>query len=216
VHLLFSDAHMLAINKPSGVPSQPDATGDPCVTDLLGMDGLGIPHRLDRPVSGVLVIARTPEALRSLNAAFAEQRVDKTYLAIVEGRMEGEAVLEHLLVHDTRTHKAQVVTTMRKGAMHALLRAKVLVQGDRYTLVEVMPEGGRFHQIRAQLAAAGHPIKGDVKYGARRGEPDRSIALHAQALDLVHPITNMPLHVEAPVPTTGLWPKLLPPRAEAG
>jgi 23S rRNA pseudouridine1911/1915/1917 synthase len=204
---LYSDLHLLAVNKPPGVPSQPDPTGDPSVQDLVGEEGLGLPHRLDRPVSGVLVLSRTPEALRQLNAAFAEQRIAKTYVAIVEGRME-DAVLEHLLVHDARAHKAHVVSSLRKGAAHAVLRVRELNAGERYTLVEVRPEGGRFHQIRAQLSAAGHPIKGDVKYGARRGEPDRSIALHARSLGLIHPLTGDPLRIVAPLPKTGLWPTL--------
>ena len=204
---LYTDLHLLAVNKPSGVPSQPDPTGDTSVLDLVGEQGLGLPHRLDRPVSGVLLVSRTPEALRRLNAAFAEQRVAKTYLAMVEGRLEN-ALLEHLLVHDARALKAHVVPTMRKGASPATLCVRRLNTGDRYTLVEVRPEGGRFHQIRAQLSAAGHPIKGDVKYGARRGEPDRSIALHARALVFPHPMTGDPLRIVAPLPNTGLWPKL--------
>ncbi len=204
---LYTDLHLLAVNKPPGVPSQPDATGDPSVLDLLGEQGVGLPHRLDRPVSGVLLVSRTPEALRKLNAAFAEQHVAKTYLAMVEGRLV-DAQLEHLLVHDARAHKAHVVPTMRKGALHAILRVRALNVGERYSLVEVRPEGGRFHQIRAQLSAAGHPIKGDVKYGARRGEPDRSIALHARSLKFAHPFTGAPLCIQAPLPGTGLWPRL--------
>jgi 23S rRNA pseudouridine1911/1915/1917 synthase len=208
VEVLFTDAWCLAVNKPAGVPSQPDTTGDPSVVELLADPSLGLPHRLDRPVSGVLLLTRTPEALRSANRLFAEQAVEKTYLAIVEGRVEGEAVLEHWLVHDTKAFKTRVVDGPRKGAMPARLLLKVLANGDRYTLVEVRPEGGRFHQIRAQLGAAGHPIKGDVKYGARRGEPDRSISLHARSLAFVHPVTGSALRIVAPLPTTGLWPRL--------
>lgn len=216
MEVLFSDAHLLVVNKPAGVPSQPDPTGDPCVVDLLGLPELAMPHRLDRPVSGVMVLTRTPEALRSMNDLFADLRVDKTYLAIVEGRMEGDRTLEHHLVHDARAHKARIVAAPQKGSSLARLRVKVLNVGDRYTLVEVRPEGGRFHQIRAQLAADGHPIKGDVKYGARRGEADRSIALHAHTLTFPHPSTFTPFAVKATVPGTGLWSKLMPPdRSEA-
>lgn len=212
--VLFGDAHLLAVNKPAGVPSQPDPTGDPSVVDLLGIPALAVPHRLDRPVSGVMVLTRTPAALRAMNDLFADQRVAKTYLAIVEGRSEGELLLEHHLIHDARAHKARIVAAPQKGSALARLVVKVITVGERYTLVEVRPEGGRFHQIRAQLAAAGFPIKGDVKYGARRGEPDRSIALHAHTLSFPHPLTFALLRVEAPVPTTGPWPKLMPSALE--
>lgn len=210
MEVLFSDAHLLVVNKPAGVPSQPDPTGDPCVVDLLGQPGLTAPHRLDRPVSGALVLTRTPEALRWMSDLFADQHVEKTYLAIVEGCLEGERTLEHHLVHDARAHKARTVAAPQKGSALARLKVKEVTLGHRYTLVEVRPEGGRFHQIRAQLSAAGHPIKGDVKYCARRGEPDRSIALHAHTLRFRHPLSDVLFKVEAPVPATGLWSRLWP------
>lgn len=209
VEVLFRDAHLLAVNKPAGVPAQPDLTGDADVCALLGLRDAGIPHRLDRPVSGALLIALDNDVLNGLNAAFADRRVEKTYLAIVEGRVEQGADLAHHLVHDTRLRKARVVDGPRKGATLCRLRVDPVRVGDRYTLVKVVPEGGRFHQIRAQLSAAGHPIKGDVKYGARRGEPDRSIALHAHRLRFEHPLTGAPLEVVAPPPGTGIWPRLL-------
>jgi 23S rRNA pseudouridine1911/1915/1917 synthase len=177
---------------------------------LAGMPGLRPVHRLDRPVGGVLLFARDDEALRNLNEAFAQRRVRKRYRAIVEGRWEGPGVLEHWLVHDAKARRARVVPPGRKGAFPARLRVQVLATGDRYTLLEVAPEEGRFHQIRAQLAAAGHPIKGDVKYGARRGEADRSIALHAWRLELEHPVLGGELAIEAPEPSNGLWALLRP------
>lgn len=212
VDVLFRDEHLLAVNKPASVPAQADSTGDADVLQLLGDPALLLTHRIDRPVSGVLLLARDANTQRMLNEAFAAQTVRKTYLAIVEGRVEGERELEHWLMHDTKAHKARVVPAARKGAFVVRLRLKALTIGERYTLVEVRPEGGRFHQIRAQLAAFGHAIKGDVKYGARRGEPDRSIALFAQRIELAHPVTGEALCVEAPMPATGVWPKLVPAR----
>lgn len=208
--VLYRDAHLLAVNKPAGVPAQADRTGDPDVLQLLGDPGLLLTHRIDRPVSGILLLACDATVQRALNEAFASGAVRKTYLAIVEGRLEGEHVLEHWLAHDVKAHKARVVPAAHKGGFAVRLRLKPLSQGERYTLVEVRPEGGRFHQIRAQLSAFGHPIKGDVKYGARRGEPDRSIALFAQRVELAHPATGAPLRIEAPVPGQGLWPRLMP------
>ncbi len=209
VEVLYRDAHLLAVNKPAGVPAQPDLTGDPDVCALLGLRGAGVPHRLDRPVSGALLIALDPEVLNGLHAAFADRRVDKAYLAIVEGRVEQGLDLAHHLLHDARLRKARVVDGPRKGTTLCRLRVDPMHAGDRYTLVKVVPEGGHFHQIRAQLAAAGHAIKGDVKYGARRGEPDRSIALHAHRLRVEHPLTGATLEVLAPPPASGIWPRLL-------
>ncbi len=203
--MLWADAHLLAVCKPSGMPVQPDPGGDP---DLLSAvrarypgEAIGLPHRLDRPVSGVLLLARSAQALAALDRAFRERSVAKTYLAVVTGAVAGDLQLEHRLRHDAHAHRAR---TSDRGTP-VRLRVHPLHRGDRYTLVAVTPEGGAFHQIRAQLAAAGHPIKGDVKYGARRGERDRSIALHAFRIALPHPLTGAPLCVEAPLPDTTTW-----------
>ncbi len=208
--VLFQDDFIVAVNKPPGVPSQPDATGDPDAMVLTGMRGLRLVHRLDRPVGGVLLFARDEESLRSLNEAFAQRRVRKRYRAIVEGPWQGPGLLEHWLVHDANARRARVVQPGRKGGFPARLQVQVLATGERYTLLEVVPEEGRFHQIRSQLAASGNPIKGDVKYGARRGEADRSISLHAWRIELEHPALGGTLVIEAPVPATGLWSRLQP------
>jgi 23S rRNA pseudouridine1911/1915/1917 synthase len=208
---LFADAHLIAVSKPAGMPVQPDPTGDADLLTLLRHarkePGLELAHRIDRPVSGVVLLARTAEANSALHALFRERRMEKRYWAIVEGRVEeAHAELRHRLAHDARRHKA-IASNATEGE-EAFTRVRLLAQGDRYALVECMPLGGAFHQIRAQLAAWGHPIKGDVKYGARRGEKDRSIALHARSLRFVHPFTGAQVIVEARAPEAMPWPAL--------
>jgi len=213
---LWGDAHFLAVNKPAGMPVQADKTGDAPVLDAIrtqwqekDIDALpGLAHRLDRPVSGVLLLTRTAEALASINMLFARHAVRKTYWAIVGGAPPESGVWRHRLVHDPHKHKAYVARPEQQ-AVDAELHFKRLAQGDRYALLELVPTGGSFHQLRAQCAAAGHAIKGDVKYGARRGEPDRSIGLHARSLGFVHPFTGVEHCIEAPPPSTPLWLALL-------
>ena len=211
IPVLFTDDWFLAVSKPAGMPVQSDPTGD---EDLLAWlrgerkePSLELAHRIDRPVSGVVLLARTAEANTAMQALFRERRMEKRYWAIVERRVEeAQAELRHRLVHDARKHKA-VISKAADGE-EACTHVRVLALGERYTLVECEPEGGAFHQIRAQLAAWGHPIKGDVKYGARRGEKDRSIALHARSVRFVHPMTGKELTVEASAPLTGIWSPL--------
>jgi 23S rRNA pseudouridine1911/1915/1917 synthase len=216
MEVLWSDAHFLAVNKPSGIPAQPDRTGDASVIELLqkepvpglAAEQLGSPHRLDRPVSGVLLLTRTAEALASANMLFARHAFSKTYWAMVHGTPPAQGEWHHDLVHLERSRKA-LLARPGQNATACKLSFKLLAQGERYALMELEPDRGAFHQIRAQCAAAGHAIKGDVKYGARRGEPDRSIALHARSLSFVHPFTGQPVRVEAPAPSTPLWEALL-------
>lgn len=211
--VLFEDAWMLAVSKPAGMPVQADPTGD---IDLVGWlrthrkePGIELVHRIDRPVSGVVLLSRSSEALSVLHELFRERRMHKHYWAIVEGsvKMTAPLVLEHSLKHDQRTHRSKVVGASPESGSRTQVR--LLATGDRYTLIEAMPEGGAFHQIRAQLSAWGHPIKGDVKYGARRGEKDRSIALHARSLRFVHPFTGRNVSINATVPTGALWSALV-------
>lgn len=209
--ILHMDASILVVNKPPGVPSQPDATGDTSLLDALRAaygPQVELPHRLDRPVSGVLLAARDPEALRALGAAFAAGAVSKVYQAIVSGRLEGEGTWETVLTHDARARKARVAAAGAGRAVRLAWRA--LRVGERYSLLELRPDGGAFHQLRAQCAAAGHPIKGDVKYGARRGERDRSIALHACAIRFTHPATGKTMRITAEPPDTALWRAFAP------
>lgn len=215
LEVVYTDEHLVVVNKPPGIAVQPDRSGDESL--LLRVQGafpgvaIGSPHRLDRPVSGLVVFTRSAAALRGMDALYRERGVGKTYLAVVEGRLEGEGTLEHRLVHAGGTRKAVVAAGQSGQAVQ--VHYVVRVQGDRYCLLEVRPEGGAFHQIRAQLAAAGHPIKGDVKYGARRGEKDRSIALHAWRLRFAHPATGAEVLLEAAPPCGGIWAKLMAPSA---
>lgn len=211
--LLHRDVHLVAFDKPAGMPVQPDQSGDPSLLDhaaaSLGLSAtdVGLVHRLDRPVSGVVVFALDPGTLRDMNRLFSQRAVEKTYWAIVEGQAPEEGHCAHVLAHDPGRRKARVGSAGTE-ATHELRYVR-LVQGERYALVEVRPEGGGFHQIRAQLAASGLPIKGDVKYGARRGEPDRSIGLHACKVKLTHPGTGKQLLIEALPPTRSIWPALM-------
>lgn len=210
VEVLYQDEFLVLVDKPTGIPVQPDRTGDRSL--LQGMQALfpqasvGSPHRLDRPVSGLTLFTLNAPALRAMDKLFREKRVAKTYLAIVEGRTEPEGELVHQLSHAGGTRRSRVVEADGDG--NARLRFTTQALGDRFSLLEVVPQGGAFHQIRAQLAAAGHPIKGDVKYGARRGEPDRSIALHAWRMQFIHPITGREMTIEAPFPVRSIWPQL--------
>lgn len=211
VTVLWSDDQVVAVLKPAGTPSQADPSGD---VDMLSQARkalkdqlLQLVHRLDRPVSGVLLLARTQAATRSLNEQFATARITKTYWAIVEGQYAGSDTLTHSIAHDAVRRKA------RAGDQRSvMLEVATLSLGDRYTLLEVKPHGGAFHQIRVQLSLAGYPIKGDVKYGARRGEKDRSVALHARSIAFLHPLTGSLVQVEAPPPEQPLWKALLAAR----
>lgn len=215
LRVLYSDPHLVCVWKPGGIPSQSDPTGDPSVIELLSREpdrrherSLGLPHRLDRPVSGALLLTRTQEALVAMSALFAQGKVAKRYWAIVEGMPPEQGIWEDLLVHDVRTHRSRVGRSGDRGRSVRLEYAR-LAQGERYALLELAPDGGFFHQLRAQCGAAGHPIKGDVKYGARRGEPDRTIALHARSIAFPHPIERIGVHIDAPPPQSTLWNALV-------
>jgi len=209
--ILWQDDDVLVVNKAAGIPVQPDPTGDP---DLLSMireqlrePGIGLVHRLDRPVSGAVLFSRTGRALAHLNDQFHDRTISKTYWAIVEGAMS-TVVLDHVIEHDVHHHKARVGSGLSSGKQ-ARISVSTIATGERYSLVEVVPDGGAFHQIRVQLSASGHPIKGDVKYGARRGEKDRSISLHARSIVFKLPDPGQHITVSAPAPSSGIWQALL-------
>ena len=172
---------------------------------------LGVVHRLDRPVSGLVVFARTSKALTRLNKMFAEGEVHKTYWAIVK-RREGDEwhTLEHWLVRNEKQNKSYAYDHERPNAKKAVLKYRTIAHSDNYTLLEVRLLTGRHHQIRCQLAAMGCPIKGDLKYGAPRSNPDGSISLMARRVEFIHPVSKESITVEAPIPNDTLWQALAP------
>jgi len=212
-HILFEDNHLIAVNKQAGDLVQGDQTGDAPLPDFLkayikekynkpGNVFLGVIHRLDRPTTGVVLFARTSKGLERMNAAFKNRETQKSYWAIVEGRLEGSQTLTHFLKKNPKNNKSTAFLKPEEGAKEAKLTYKTLTIGDRYSLVEVDLHTGRHHQIRSQLAAIGHPIKGDVKYGARRAERDKSICLHARSLKFEHPTTKETVEIIASTPET--------------
>lgn len=209
--VLYEDNHCLAVNKPAGLLTMGDQTGAPTLVEAAkaylkekyhkpGEVFLGVVHRLDRPVSGVVLFARTSKAAARLSAQFRERTVNKTYLAIVEGRVtEPSAALEHWLRKDHQTNQVSVVAPGTPGAQECFLNYRRLKSLGSRTLLEISPQTGRSHQIRVQLSAQGWPIAGDRKYGARTTWPD-GIALQAQRLVFQHPTKGNAITVVAPVP----------------
>jgi 23S rRNA pseudouridine1911/1915/1917 synthase len=220
MQVVYEDNHIIIVAKQTGEIVQGDKTGDTPLSEMVkqylkekyqkpGAVFLGVVHRLDRPVSGLVVFARTSKALTRLNKMFAEGEVHKTYWAIVEGRPQGEGPLTHWLVRNEKQNKSYAYDREVPNAKKAMLRYRVLVQGDHYTLVEVQLLTGRHHQIRCQLAKMGCPIRGDLKYGARRSNPDGSISLLSRRVEFVHPVSKESIVVESPLPADPLWEKLI-------
>lgn len=167
---------------------------------------MGVTHRLDRPVSGLVVFAKTSKALARLNEMFRTGEVKKTYWAIVQPAPEREAdELRHYLARNEKLNKSVAWDRPRPDAKEAILSYRTLARSDNYTLLEVTLKTGRHHQIRCQLAKIGSPIKGDLKYGARRSNPDGGISLHARRISFIHPVSKQLIDVTAPVPDDALW-----------
>lgn len=214
--ILYEDNHILIINKLPGEITQGDKTGDEPLPEKMkafiairdnkpGQVFMGVPHRLDRPVSGVTVLAKTSKALERLNAMFREGDVHKFYWALVCNEPIPEnGELENWLVRNEKMNKSFICRdgAMKAGAKLAKLRYNLLKRTERYFLVEVQLLTGRHHQIRCQLAGLGCPIKGDLKYGAPRSNPDGSISLHARRITFIHPVKKTEMTIEAPVPST--------------
>lgn len=216
--VLYEDNHIIAVNKTCNEIVQGDKTGDTPLAETVkvyikekyhkpGEVFLGVTHRLDRPTSGVVLFARTSKALSRLNEMFkSHEQIRKTYWAIVQGApKQAEARLENWLVRNEAQNKSYIAKPGVKEAKLAVLSYKTLVKGDHYTLFEVNLETGRHHQIRCQLAAIGCPIKGDLKYGAKRSNPDGGISLHARKIEFIHPVSKQDICITAPVPDDSLW-----------
>jgi 23S rRNA pseudouridine1911/1915/1917 synthase len=219
LEVLFEDNHLIAVNKPAGLAAQGDSTGDEHLLDVVsaylakkfnkpGKAFVGLIHRLDRPVSGVVLLARTSKALARMNEQFRLKSTTKIYHALTEVRPEEEeGTLKHYLGKDSKTHRALTYNHLKPGTKEAVLHYKVLGRRNNHYLLEIELETGRFHQIRAQLSKAGMPVLGDVKYGAGKPLPDRSIGLHARRLEFEHPITKEKVVVVAPYPNSEWWKK---------
>ncbi|MBP3789685.1 MAG: RNA pseudouridine synthase [Prevotella sp.] len=222
MQVIYEDNHIIIVNKESGEIVQGDKTGDKPLSDTVkdylkekyqkpGEVFLGVVHRLDRPVSGLVVFARTSKALTRLNKMFAEGEVHKTYWAITKNMpAEPEGRLVHWLVRNEKQNKSYAYTHEKPSAKKAILDYRLIGRSDNYCLLEVKLLTGRHHQIRCQLAAAGCPIKGDLKYGARRSNPDGSISLLSRRVEFVHPVSKLPISAEAPLPRDPLWEALAP------
>ena len=212
--ILYEDNHILIVNKNSGEIVQGDKTGDECLADTYkafiarrdskpGQVFMGIPHRLDRPVSGITVLAKTSKALERLSAMFREGNVHKTYWALCcSAPAEKSGELENWLVRNEKMNKSFIAKSgeRNKDAKLAKLRYKYLGATDRYHLIEVELLTGRHHQIRCQLSGMGCVIKGDLKYGAPRSNPDGGICLHSHEITFTHPVSKTDIHIIAPVP----------------
>lgn len=215
--VVYEDNHLIIVDKSSSEIVQGDKTGDKPLAEMVkeyikqkyhkpGNVFLGVVHRLDRPVSGLVVFARTGKALARLNEMFRTKEVHKTYWAIVGNcppAEEGELV--HWLVRNEKQNKSYAYDKEKPEAKKAILDYKLIGRSERYFLLEIDLKTGRHHQIRCQLAKMGCPIKGDLKYGAPRSNPDGSICLHARRVRFVHPVSKQEIDVTAPVPEGNLW-----------
>lgn len=210
--IVFEDNHLLIINKKAGQLVQGDKTGDASLLDLIkdfikkrdqkpGNVFLGLVHRIDRPTSGLVIYAKTSKALTRLTQMVKNREIKKTYWAVVAKEMIPQNQrLVHYLLKNEKTNKSTVFIKPTENAKESILNYQVIKILDNFQLLEIDLETGRHHQIRAQLSKIGVPIKGDLKYGSSRSNPDGGIHLHARRLEFIHPVTKEHLVVEAPVP----------------
>lgn len=215
--ILYEDNHLIVVNKPGGVLIQGDKTRDVTLPDMVreylrvtydkpGNIYLGVVHRLDRPVSGVALFGKTSKATKRMNEAFHKNEVEKRYLAIVENEPPlEEDVLVGYMVKDSLKNKSKLIDNRVPKGKYAELRYRWIGNSDRYYLLEVFPVTGRHHQIRVMLSHIGCPIKGDLKYGAKRSNPDGNICLHARSLKFTHPVRKELQVVTAPFPDDPIW-----------
>lgn len=216
--ILYEDNHLIAINKLAGELSQGDKTGDVSMIDDVkdylkrkydkkGNVYLGLPHRLDRPTSGVILFAKTDKALSRLSDLFRKGEVEKNYYAItLEKPREEEERLINYIVRDERRNVSISYARQVSGSQKAILTYRLIDESERYYLLDVKLETGRHHQIRSQLKAIGLHIKGDLKYGAPRSNRDGGICLHSRRISFIHPVRKEPVEIIAPLPDGDIWP----------
>lgn len=215
--ILYEDNHLIIINKLPGEIVQGDKTGDVTLAedvkayikekyDKPGNVFLGIPHRLDRPTSGIVVYAKTSKALERLNEMFRTGKVEKHYWAVCDKPLDSESgTLEHFIVRNQEKNKSFAYTTQKTGSQKAVLEYRQIGVSDKYVLLEINLITGRHHQIRAQLAACNVHIKGDLKYGFPRSNPDGGICLHSRYCSFEHPVSKQHIEITAPVPSDKIW-----------
>ena len=217
IQILFEDNHIIIVNKRAGDITQGDKTGDKPLSEVVkeyikkkynkpGNVYLGVVHRLDRPTSGIIIFAKTSKSLERLNKMLRDKTIHKTYWAIVKNQPKKEQdTLINFLKKNPKNNKSSVYPRESEGGKKAILHYQLLKILDHYSLVEILVETGRHNQIRAQLAAIGSPIKGDLKYGFDRSNKDGSIHLHARKIEFIHPVSKEEIHVNAPLPKEALW-----------
>jgi len=217
MQVLYEDNHIIIVSKQAGEIVQGDKTGDTPLSETVksyikeryqkpGNVFLGVVHRLDRPVSGIVLFARTSKALSRLSEMFRTREVQKTYWAIVGNPPPAESgTLTHWLTRDEKSNKARAYDRQVPNSKQAILDYRLLAHSDRYWLLEIHLHTGRHHQIRCQLAKVGCPIRGDLKYGAPRSNPDGGISLHARRVCFEHPVSHQAININAPIPTERLW-----------
>lgn len=223
MQVVYEDNHLIVVCKKSGEIVQGDKTGDTPLSETVkayikekyGKPGavfLGVVHRLDRPVSGLVLFARTSKALARLNAMFRDGEVHKTYWALVQPAAVPDTdtvTVTHWLTRNEKQNKSYAYDHEVPGSKKAVLRYRAIGRTDRYLLLEVQLLTGRHHQIRCQLAALGMPIRGDLKYGARRSNPDGSISLLSRRMAFVHPVSKQEMTVESPLPDDPIWNNII-------
>ena len=215
IDVIFEDNHLIAVNKKSGEIVQGDKTGDEPLSERVkkylkvkynkpGNVFLGTIHRIDRPTSGIVIFAKTSKALSRMNEKFRQNKISKTYWAIVKNRLpKKNDLLEHYLLKNQKNNKS-FLSTEEKGKL-SILEYNFLNNLNNYFLYEIFPKTGRHHQIRVQLSNMGSPIKGDLKYGAKRSNPNGGINLHAKKIDFNHPVTKKSVSIEANCPKEKIW-----------
>lgn len=222
MQVLYEDNHIIIVHKSSGEIVQGDKTGDTPLSDIVkayikekyakpGNVFVGVVHRLDRPVAGIVVFAKTSKALSRLNTMFSKGEVHKTYWAITANMpKEEQGTLVNWLVRNEKQNKSYAYDKEVPKSKKAILNYQLISKNERYALLEIALLTGRHHQIRCQLAHMGCVIKGDLKYGAPRSNPDASISLLARRIEFIHPVSKEPIVVEAPLPDDNLWRAIAP------
>jgi len=217
LQVLFEDNHIIIVNKRVGDIVQGDKTGDTPLSEIVkkyiaekyqkkGNVFLGVVHRLDRPTSGIVIFARTSKALERLNKMLRDKQIQKTYWAIVKDKPGKEKdTLTHFLKKNSKNNKSTVFSRETEGSKKAILHYTIIKELDNYSVLKIDLETGRHHQIRAQLSFIKSPIKGDLKYGANRSNPDGGICLHAREIEFIHPVSKESVHIVAETPDSSIW-----------